>query len=45
MVIKYHDATGDSLVDHKGEAYYTIDGTDKFFAILARTNMDEPTLP
>jgi hypothetical protein len=45
MVIKYHDATGDSLVDDKGEAYHTIDGTDKFFAILARTNMDEPTLP
>lgn len=29
--------------DDKGEGYYTIDGTEKFSAILTRT--DEPALP
>jgi hypothetical protein len=37
-VMKYNGDIGSSAVDDKGEAYYTLKGTDKTFVVEARTD-------
>ncbi|KAF7183488.1 hypothetical protein CNMCM7691_003687 [Aspergillus felis] len=37
-VMKYNSGVGSSVVDDKGEAYYTLKGTEKTFVVEARTD-------
>ncbi|GIJ86373.1 hypothetical protein Asppvi_005261 [Aspergillus pseudoviridinutans] len=37
-VMKYNSGVGSSVVDAKGEGYYTLKGTDKTFVVEARTD-------
>ncbi|KAM0267389.1 hypothetical protein ACHAPA_005931 [Fusarium lateritium] len=44
-IVWYETGPDISEVDDKGEAYYTIEGTDKSFVVQARTNMDDDKHP